>query len=81
VVHYFLIIYLWINVPISLILAVPVSRSRLTSNERTQIDDNVNEKQYLISVDVLESGRVIILLFSTTWFNYFRFGCGYSFRK
>ncbi|CAB5217332.1 unnamed protein product [Rhizophagus irregularis] len=36
--------------------AIPVSRSRLTSNEKTQLDlSSVNEKQYLISIGVEET--------------------------
>ncbi|RGB32297.1 hypothetical protein C1646_707122 [Rhizophagus diaphanus] len=35
--------------------AVPVSRPRLTSNEKTQLDLTVNEKQYLISIGIKET--------------------------
>ncbi|CAB4383299.1 unnamed protein product [Rhizophagus irregularis] len=34
---------------------IPVPRSRLTSDEKTQLDLNVNEKQYLISIGVEET--------------------------
>ncbi|CAG8630233.1 3250_t:CDS:2 [Rhizophagus irregularis] len=35
--------------------AIPVSRSCLTSNEKTQLDPSVNENQYLISIGVEET--------------------------
>jgi hypothetical protein len=35
--------------------AIPVPRSRLTSDEKTQLDLSVNEKQYLISIGVEET--------------------------
>ncbi|CAB4375651.1 unnamed protein product [Rhizophagus irregularis] len=35
--------------------AVPINRSRLSSNGRTQVDNSVNEKQYLISIDIKET--------------------------
>ncbi|CAG8524038.1 813_t:CDS:10 [Rhizophagus irregularis] len=35
--------------------AVPVPRPRLTSNEKTQLDLTVNEKQYLISIGIKET--------------------------
>jgi hypothetical protein len=35
--------------------AIPVSRSRLTSNEKTQLDTTLNEKQYLISIGIKET--------------------------
>ncbi|PKY17427.1 hypothetical protein RhiirB3_404306 [Rhizophagus irregularis] len=34
---------------------VPINRSRLSSNGRTQVDNSVNEKQYLISIDIKET--------------------------
>jgi hypothetical protein len=34
---------------------VPLSRSRLISNEKTQIDTSVNERQYLISIGIKET--------------------------
>jgi hypothetical protein len=33
-------------------IAIPINKSRLTTNKITQLDDSVNEKQYLISITI-----------------------------
>ncbi|RIA80123.1 hypothetical protein C1645_793218 [Glomus cerebriforme] len=36
-------------------VAVPVSRPRLSSNERTQVDNTLNEKSYLVNIEIKET--------------------------